>query len=577
MNHSAKDIQERLTLGEDSHWEFKQLVFSGSRLKAPSRNKLANEIAAFANADGGNLLCGVEDNGSVQGLTPEQMDDCMRILEDLSQDAIRPRIGLTIDRIKVSGKALLHVQVPAGFAKHDSPDGCFRRDGTSAIRLDSDEAMRLAQKRGQSRFLWFDKQLVPNTGLFTLDEEKWKPLLSVEGKMNPIDSLVRMGILGLDPQGKQRATVAGVLLCARRPEETFPNAVIMATCYSGLDRASRQFSARTIGGSLDEQIRQAQEFAVRNMNVAARKEPGRIDMPEYSARAIFEALVNAVVHRDYSIKGSRIRLSMFIDRIEISSPGALANNLTVDAMGARISTRNETIASLLGRIRVGDIEDSGDREFFIERRGDGVFIIQRETRKTCGKLPTYLLINETELQLTIPAAANDFNGATVAILVFAEGKPVPGADVFVLFPNNTWRQAKTGEDGIARVELYTTTLPMSVFAACEGYSAGLEEQWVPQDRNLALNVRSLPEGGSAIFGNEGGSIPVLRGWIAPIRDTLDRTYVYGSELAINEGKPQPVTFDFGEELVMSDADGNEALIRFLSVIGSTSLVEYRRS
>ncbi len=564
-------------MGEDSHWEFKQLVFSGNRLKSPSRNKLANEIAALANADGGNLLCGVEDNGTLQGLTRTEMDDSVRILQDLSQNAIKPRIGLTIDRIKVSGKAILHVQVPVGYAKHDSPDGCFRRDGPSAIRMNSDEGMRLAQKRGQSRFVWFDKQLVPNTGLQTLDEDKWKPLLSEAGKTDPIDSLVRMGILGLDPHGRHRATVAGILLCARKPEEAIPNAVIMATCYAGLDRASRQYSARIFGGSLDEQIRQAQDFAVRNMNVAARKEPGRIDMPEYSGRAIFEALVNAVVHRDYSIKGSRIRLSMFTDRLEISSPGDLANNLTVDAMDARIATRNEAIASLLGRIRVGDIEDAGEREFFIERRGDGVFIIKRETRKTCGKLPTYRLINNTELQLTIPAAANDFYAATVGILVLAEGKPVPDADVFVLFPNYTWRRAKTAEDGLAKVELYTTTLPMTVFAAREGYSAGLEEQWVPKDRNLALNLRSLPEGGSAIFGNEGGSIPIVRGWISMIRDSLDRTFVYASEMAINEGKQQPVAFGFGEELALSDADGCQAQVRILSVIGNTSLIEYRRS
>ncbi len=118
---------------------------------------------------------------------------------------------------------------------------------------------------------------------------------------------------------------------------------------------------------------------------------------------------------------------------------------------------------------------------------------------------------------------------------------------------------------------------MTVFAACEGYSAGLEEQRVPADRNLALNLLSLPETGSAIFDNKGGSVPILRGRIAPIRDNPDGAYVYASNITINDGKQQLVTFAFGEDLAISDADGNDALITFVSVIGKATLVEYRRS
>ena len=68
------------------------------------------------------------------------------------------------------------------------------------------------------------------------------------------------------------------------------------------------------------------------MRVGAYKNPARTDLPQYSEAALFEAIVNAVVHRDYSIRGSRIRLSMFADRLEIDSPGGLPNNLTIDSM-----------------------------------------------------------------------------------------------------------------------------------------------------------------------------------------------------------------------------------------------------
>ncbi len=577
MKYSEEDIKLRLSYGEDSQWEFKQLVFSGNSLKKALLDKLANEIAAFANASGGNLLCGVEDTGEVQGLTRAQMDNSTRAIQELSQNSIKPSINLSIFRIPVNDKLLLHVFVEEGYAKHTSPGGCYIRSGASARRMNSDEALRLAQQRGQFRFHGFDKRHMPQFGLATLDEEKWKPLLSVEGKKDPEAALVKMGVLSKDGMGEKNATVAGILLFSRRPEEIFPNAVISAAYYRGADRSSQQIAARIIDGSLDQQIRHAQAFASGHMSVAARKEPSRIDMPQYSERAVFEALVNAVVHRDYSVSGSRIRLSMYSDRLEISSPGSLPNNLTVDAIGERQSTRNETIASLLGRIPVGDIPNVGDREFFIERRGDGVPIIMRETLQLCGKLPTYRMLDEAELLLTIPAAQSDLSRASIPILVYADGKPLPGANVLALFPNNTWKQAKANEEGIAHVELYTTTLPMTVFAASEGYSAGLEEQWVPADRNLALNLRSLPEGGSVIYADGTGHVPLLRGRINPIRDTFDRTYVYASNIAIYGGKQQPVAFEFGEDLIMHDADGNKAIVRIVRVLGRSSLVEYQRS
>ena len=103
----------------------------------------------------------------------------------------------------------------------------------------------------------------------------------------------------------------------------------MATRYRGADRASGQLDAQQIVGPVHQQIADAVRFAVRNMRVAARKTPGRVDMPQYSPEAIFEALVNAVAHRDYSMSGRRIRLSMFEDRLEIDSPGALPSGMTI--------------------------------------------------------------------------------------------------------------------------------------------------------------------------------------------------------------------------------------------------------
>jgi len=469
------------------------------------------------------------------------------------------------------------VEVPEGHAQHDSPGGSFIRVGSTKRRMTSDERLRLVQRRGQARFLWFDKQTVPGTGFGTLDEALWKPLLSAEGAANPELALEKMGLLAPDENGTMRATVAGVLMCSESPDEWLPNACITATHYRGADRASEQLDAQTIVGPLNRQITQALSFAVRNMRVAARKDPAREDLPEYSRNALFEAIVNAVVHRDYSIHGSRIRLSMFEDRIELRSPGSLPNNLTVDSMGERQSTRNEVLTSVLGRMSVGGIEGSGGRQFFIERRGDGVPIIRRETQELSGQLPAFRMIDGSELCLTIPAAPLELSPANTIIEVHRNGRPLSDVDVLAVFPNNTWQRASTNERGEARFHLHSTHLPMSVFATASGYAARLERSWVPTQGTLDLEMQSLTDGGSVIFPEGAGYIPGLSGRLNPIRDRLDRTYLYASNIAINGGKPQAVHFILGEELHLTDAHGREAFVRIVEIAGQSVLVEYRFS
>ena len=121
-------------------------------------------------------------------------------------------------------------------------------------------------------------------------------------------------------------------------------------------------------------------------------------------RAVFEALVNAVVHRDYSKTVSKIRLFMFADRLQLCSPGALANTATVENLRYRQATRNELLARLLSEVTVeDDVGRQVARRHFLERRGEGVGIILDESEALCGKPPVYEMIDE-ELHLTILAA-----------------------------------------------------------------------------------------------------------------------------------------------------------------------------
>ena len=575
MTYSDEEVRRQLQLGEDSNWEFKAIEFADNVPRSPRRDDFADEMAAFANADGGVLLCGVTDDGEVQGMSRERIVALDSFLVEISTDSITPAVRIRTYHKQLDDRRLLVVEVPEGDTQHESPGGSYVRVGGTKRSMTSDERLRLAQRRGQARFHSYDEQTVPGTGFETLDEPLWKPLLSAEGAAEPESALVKLALLANDDAGILRATVAGVLLCTRNPEQWLPNAGITATRYLGSDRASGQIDAQEIAGPLNRQIGDAVAFAVRNMRVAALKDPARVNLPQYSARALFEAIVNAVVHRDYSIRGSKIRLSMFEDLLEVQSPGSLPNNLTLESMEARQATRNEALTSVLARMPVGGIGGSEDRQYIMERRGDGVPIILRETRELSGKQPEYCLIDNSEVLLTIPAAALEQSPARAVITVRSAGRPLAGSDVLALFPNKTWKRAATDENGEAELDLHTTHLPMIVFAAAPDYAAYVEREWVPSQGALAVELEPLREGGSAIFAESTGYLPVVQGRLNPIRDIHDRTYLYATNIAIDQGKQQPVHFSLGEDLRLTDADGREAMVRIVDVVGRSALLEYR--
>lgn len=576
MRYSDQELRTRLRLGEDAGWEFKLVEFRGEKPSASQRETWADEMVAFANTNGGVLLLGVNDDGSVQGMSRAQLDAVERMISELCRDAISPEIRPQIYRVELDGRALMFVEIPAGYAQHEHAGKSYERVGSSKRLMTSDDRLRLAQRRGQARFRGFDQQPVPGTGFGTLSERLWKPLLSAENLSSPDTGLQKLGLLTTDEHGQLRASIAGVLLCSEEPHEILPQAAVTAVAYRGTDQSSGQLDARTIEGPLDKLIRDGIAFVIRNMQVGAHKDPGRVDLPEYSIRATFEALVNAVVHRDYSLRGSRVRIRMFSDRMEICSPGSLPNGMTIERMGDVQSTRNEVLASMLSRMRVSGTDGSGDRQFYMDRRGDGVLIIRQETLALTGKLPEYELIDNVELRLTLPAAEPQSSPAIVVVTVRTEGVPHRGATVLALFPNNTWKSAATDEHGEARLDLHSVNLPMTVFVAGTGVAGHVEHDWLPSQRPLAVELSPMPSGGSVIFAESTGDIPGLFGRLNPILDTLQRTYLYASNIAINGGEPQPVTFlPETEELHLTDADGHERLIRILAIRGRTSVLDYR--
>jgi len=221
--------------------------------------------------------------------------------------------------------------------------------------------------------------------------------------------LEKLKLIVKDEDGVFRPTVSGVLMACETPESFMNNAFIQVVCYRGTERnAHFQLDAKDITGPLDIQIRDACKFVERNMRVYAIKAPNRIETPQFSLNAVFEAVVNAVVHRDYSIYGSKTRLHLFSDRLEIFSPGSIPNTLTIESLSERQSARNELLSSLLARCAMNVNAIGSLRDSIMDKRGEGVPIILSESEALSGKRPEYRLLDDAELMLTIFAASPPF-------------------------------------------------------------------------------------------------------------------------------------------------------------------------
>ena len=573
MIWTSDQLLERLQLGEDSRVEFKEAFFRGDAVEAPKRKDIANELAAFGNGGGGTLIFSVSDGRKVQALSPEQMDALEGFVSEVCADNIRPPLAFTTQRLAVPMHgAVLVVEVDQSTTVHKSPGGYFHRQGSSKRELPSQALQQLFQRRGRSGLLAPDEAIIEGTGRNTLGElaDRFTSSRTTE----PRDSqLAKLGVLRDDDAGIGRATIAGVLLCTERPDEFIPGAVIEAVRFDGtvLGNAS-QLDAATISGPIDRQIREAVTFAKRNTRVQARKVPGRVEIPQYSPRAVFEAVVNAVVHRDYSMEHARIRLFIFDDRLELYSPGALPNTLPIEAMRYRQVTRNETIASLLRMLAVGEIHGSGERQYFMEQRGEGIPTIYEQTSGLAGQDPTYELIGETELRLTMPPAHPPVERIEGNVSVSADGRPLAGAQVVAIYPNKTRMEATSDTFGRARFDFFTS-LPITVFCAAPNHGAFVARDWRPPEP-LSIQLAELPTGGSVVFLEGTGHLPRLSGRLNPILDSLDRMYLYANNIAIDEGKTQPVQFSLKQPLRLTDVYGSELIVRFVEMLGKSALVEY---
>lgn len=411
MYENISDLLKQIALGEDSVLELKTVEFNGKKVVGPHKDGMADELAAMANTASGIIVLGVDDKSrDVRGIPPEKLDLVEGWLRSICNDSIDPPLDCVIRKLfapdqQGGEKTILRIDVPRSLFVHKSPNGYFRRIGSSKREMKPDVLARLFQQRSQARLIRFDEQTVPGTSLNDLDSKLWKRFRTVISSKSDLEFLEKMKLISMDEGGSMQATVSGILMASDAPESFMASAFIQAVCYRGTERnAAYQLDAKDITGPLDVQIRDACRFVERNMRVFAIKAPNRIETPQFSMNAVFEAVVNAVAHRDYSIYGSKIRLHLFSDRLEIFSPGAIPNTMTIESISERQSARNELISSLLARCPMNVNAIGSQRNFIMDKRGEGVPIIITESEKLSGRKPVYRLLDDSELMLTIFAA-----------------------------------------------------------------------------------------------------------------------------------------------------------------------------
>jgi len=403
MLKSIRDIERQIRVGEDSQTEFKEVLLGKRGVKSPDTESIAGEMVAFANAEGGTLLLGINDDGGVVGLPQDRLKDIEEWIINIATNnctpPIRPHLRkellCTTEDQEVS---IILVEIRRGLFVHATKSGRhYERVGSSKQIITGALLARIFQERG--RDFVFDEQAIHDASIEDLDQEKLREYFgSSPTSITWKDLLLNTEIVVSGRDDILRPTVAGLLAFGKTPQSHIHLSFIEAAVYRGFDLTSDDLiHSEQIKGRVDDQIEGAIKFVNRFMLKPARKMVGRMDYPQYDLDAIQEAIVNAVAHRDYSIRGSKIRLFLYADRIEIYSPGGLPNNLTLEKIPYRAVTRNELLVSFLSKMTS---ERTGLA--YLESRGEGVRRILDLSEVHSGRRPVYELHGD-ELLLTIYA------------------------------------------------------------------------------------------------------------------------------------------------------------------------------
>lgn len=318
------NINEIIQQGENSAVEFK-----AADVRPES---LAKEMVAFANHLGGRILLGVDDGGAVVGVNKPCVEEWVM---NIARNNVVPGLQVDVNEHVIADLRVVEVVVPKGLHKpYQTLDGKYLlRVGSTNRQATKEELSRLFQQAGLVHFDIAPVGLTEKDLNTAVLEAYWDTYYSLNwAKLEPAAKtrvLINSDILTQDGE----VTVGGAMLFANNPQKALPQASVVFAVFAGVDKTSDLIDKKEIVGTLSQQVDNAlgliKLYLTRSSKIEGAQRVERELVPE---KVLREALVNALVHRDYSINNQKCSVYIFENRLEITNPGALPNTLTIEKL-----------------------------------------------------------------------------------------------------------------------------------------------------------------------------------------------------------------------------------------------------
>ena len=361
------NLANLLSQGENNAVEFKSASVGA--------DGLSKEIVAFANTLGGSILIGVEDNGVISGVTnPSQVEEWVA---NICRQNVIPPIQTLINIVKVGELDVIHIEVPKGKDKpyHTHKNQYLVRVGTTNRTASHHELLRLFQQAGVFNF---DATGVNNTSITDLNWSKLDNFFSQYNVDFSNESDKERLLINTDLMTTEGlVTVAGLLVFGINPQKYLHNASISFAHFTGNALEDELLDKQVIEGTLDNQIDRCLAIIKNNIKHPSVIEGGKTVSTTflYPDKVFREIIVNACLHRNYATSGSRIRVFLFSDRLEVRSPGRLPNTVTIEKMKSGVSyATNPVLLKFMENLR------------YIDKLGRGVPMVYQTAMKNNKEL-----------------------------------------------------------------------------------------------------------------------------------------------------------------------------------------------
>ena len=360
MNNSHDDISPFWQQPESRRLEFKE--------SPPKGDQIARTVVAFANGAGGKLIFGVRNEPrQIFGIPEEELFALEEKVSGHIFDRCTPAIIPEIYIQAVEGKHLLVVEIFPGSQKPYYLKSKGKRQGTyvrigSSNRLASQEMLESLERK--RRKISFDAVAVYDLSLADINIKGFKAdFKKATGRNLTEQHLKNMGLL-VSERDRTHPTHAALLLSdSPARKHLFPYAKVECARFKGTDTKVFLDQA-TIEGPIYAAVEPSLAFIKKNIALGSRiGEVYREDRWEYPLGAIREAITNAIIHRDYAILGSDIKVAIFDDMLEITSPGPLPDTLPIEELGTgRSEIRNRVLAPIFKDLKLIEAWGTGIRK-----------------------------------------------------------------------------------------------------------------------------------------------------------------------------------------------------------------------